>query len=296
MLEAVFIRGVCRGRTHVDRTFSSVEGDWQRTRGFDRLLLFGPIFYAAPVAAFGTEHFTLTKSIASIIPAWARNPGNRFGVTLALRELAFSGGPLALAAALSEEWNAHVARILATIARYFIAIPVLFFSVEQFLHGDHVPGIPLKPTTPPWLWGHAIWTYVAAVAYAVTGTMLLLGKRTRAAATGLGVAVLFVELVIYVPIDVVERASLANGLNYLADTLMFGGAALMLASAMPREEWRHERWPFEGPVNLVRPRRHEGLGRADGRGTLDSPRAGGRRPGAMHQRSSRPSSSSSPPT
>src|SRR5437016_14652278 len=47
-----------------------VRGDWQKARGFDKLILFGPLFYAAPLAAFGTEHFTLTKAIASLIPAW----------------------------------------------------------------------------------------------------------------------------------------------------------------------------------------------------------------------------------
>src|ERR1035441_5649713 len=47
-----------------------VRGDWQKARGFDRLILLGPLFYAAPIAAFGTEHFTVTEGIASIIPAW----------------------------------------------------------------------------------------------------------------------------------------------------------------------------------------------------------------------------------
>ena len=112
---------------------------------------------------------------------------------------------------------------------------MLFFSFEQFLHGDHVPGIPLEPLTPQWIYGHAIWTYLAAVVYAVAGTLLLVGKKTRAAAAWLGLTVLFVELVVYVPIGVVERASLDNGLNYVADTLMFCGAVLMLAGAMPRE-------------------------------------------------------------
>jgi hypothetical protein len=46
--------------------------------------------------------------------------------------------------------------------------------------------------------------------------------------------VLFIELVVYVPIGVVERASLNNGLNYVADTLMFCGAVLLLAGAMPK--------------------------------------------------------------
>jgi uncharacterized membrane protein YphA (DoxX/SURF4 family) len=167
-------------------------------------------------------------------PAWAHDPRNRFAVTLALRELSFSGGALALAAALTERRRERGKRILATVARYFVAIPVLFFGFEQFMHGDYVPGIPLNRVTPEWVFGHAIWTYLAAAVYAVAGTLLLVGKKTRAAATWLGLTVLFVVLVVYVPIAVVDRASLV-GFNYLADTLMFCGVVLLLAGALPRE-------------------------------------------------------------
>ena len=103
------------------------------------------------------------------------------------------------------------------------------------MHGNHVPGIPLEPLTPEYVYGHAVWTYLAAVVYAVAGTLLLAGKKTRAAATWIGLTVLFVELVVYLPIGVVERASLDSGLNYVADTLMYCGAVLLLAGAMPRE-------------------------------------------------------------
>jgi uncharacterized membrane protein YphA (DoxX/SURF4 family) len=263
-----------------------LQGDWQKSRGFDRLILFGPLFYAAPLAAFGTEHFTLAKAIASIVPAWmpwhlfwayfvgacfiaaalslvtgiqarlaasllaltfflfvvlmdapawAQHPRNQFALTLTLRELSFSGGALALAASLTKPGAKLSQYLLATIARYFVAIPVLFFSLEQFLRGDHVPGVPLEPLTPQWIYGHAIWTYLAAVVYAVAGILLLVGKRTRTVATWLGLTVLLVELVVYLPIGVVEFASLDNGLNYLADTLMFCGAVFLLAGAMPRE-------------------------------------------------------------
>jgi uncharacterized membrane protein YphA (DoxX/SURF4 family) len=268
-----------------------LRGDWQKARGWDRLILFGPLFYAAPLAAFGTEHFTLTKAIASIVPrwipwhlfwayfvgacfiaaalslvtkiqarlsasllaltfflfvvlmdapAWAHHLGNRFGLTLTLRELSFSGGALALAASLTEPGRERGKHVLASIARYFVAIPVLFYSFEQFMHADHVPGVPLEPLTPQWIFGHAIWTYLAAAVYAVGGILLLVGKKTRAAATWIGLTVLFVELVVYVPIAVVERASLDNGLNYMGDTLMYCGAILLLAGAMPREAERRE--------------------------------------------------------
>ena len=260
-----------------------LRGDWHRARGFDKLILFGPLFYAAPVAGFGTEHFTLAKNIASMVPAWipwhqfwayfvgvcfiaaalslitriqaplsasllaftfflfvvlmdvpgwAQDPRDRFAITLALRQLSFSGGALALAASFTERERCK--HILATIARYFITVPVLFYSFQQFRHGNYVPGIPLSRLTPEWIYGHAIWTYLAAVAYAPAAILLLMGKKTRAAATWLGLTVLFVELVVYLPIGIVERASLV-GFNYMADTLMYGGAVLLLAGAMPHE-------------------------------------------------------------
>ncbi len=264
-------------------------GDWQKAPGIDKLLLFGPLFYAAPLAAFGTEHFTLTKDIASIVPpwipwhlfwayfvgacfiaaplslvtriqarlsasllaltfflfvalmdlpAWVQTPHDRFALTLALRELSFSGGALALAASLtaqlSDRGREHLARILAAIARYFIAIGVLFFSFEQFKHADHVPGVPLELVTPTWIHGHGVWTYLAAVVYAIAGALLLVGKKTRAAAVWLGVTVMFLMCVVYLPMAVVYHGRLDYGFNYPGDTLMYGGALLMLAGAMPR--------------------------------------------------------------
>ena len=80
-----------------------------------------------------------------------------------------------------------------------------------------------------------IWTYLAAVVYAIAGAFLLAGKKTRAAAAWLGYTVLFVILVVYLPMGVVYRGQLANGFNYPADTLMYCGALLLLAGAMPRE-------------------------------------------------------------
>jgi uncharacterized membrane protein YphA (DoxX/SURF4 family) len=167
------------------------------------------------------------------IPGWAQDPGDRFGLTLALRALSFSGGALGLAASLSEHRDERRTYMLATIARYFVAVPVLFFSFEQFKHGNYVPAIPLNRVTPEWVPGHALWTYLAALVYAVAGALLLVGKRTRAAATWVGLTVLLVELAVYVPIAVVDRSTLI-GFNFLGDTLMFCGAVLLLAGAMPR--------------------------------------------------------------
>jgi uncharacterized membrane protein YphA (DoxX/SURF4 family) len=268
-----------------------LRGDWQKARGFDKLILFWTIFYATPIAAFGTEHFTLTKVIASLVPAWipwhifwayfvgtcfiaaafslvtgvqrrlaagllaltfflfvalmdapfwAHHLRDRFALALMLRELSFAAGPLALGASLTlaspaEDWRKPAAPVFVAIARYCIAITVLYYSLEQFLHADHVPGLPLERVTPAWIPVRNLWTYIAAVIYLVAGIPLLLGKKTRVAATWIGLAVLFAVIVVYVPIAVVDRASLDDGLNYFFDTLMFCGTVLMLARAMPRE-------------------------------------------------------------
>lgn len=63
-------------------------------------------------------------------PAWAHDPRDRFATALMLREIAFSGGPMALAASLTKPRHQRRAHILATIARYFVAIPILFYSIE----------------------------------------------------------------------------------------------------------------------------------------------------------------------
>jgi uncharacterized membrane protein YphA (DoxX/SURF4 family)/uncharacterized membrane protein len=263
-----------------------LRGDWQKARVSDKLILLGLLFYAAPMAAFGTEHFTLTDEIATLVPSWipwhhyvalfvgacfiaaalslvtriqtrlaasllaitfflfvmlmdvpgwAQIPHDRFVLILSLRELSFSAGALALAASLTPPSRARLAHIMATYARYVIGITLLVYSFEQFRHGDHVPGVPLERLTPPYIWGDALWSYLAAVGYAITGAMLMVGKKTRAAAAWAGLTVLFIELVVYLPIGIVDRASLDNGLNYVFDTLLFCGAVILLTSAMPRE-------------------------------------------------------------
>lgn len=261
-----------------------IRGEWRRERGWERLILFGPMFYGAPIAAFGTEHFTIHRAIAAMVPAWmpahgavayfiggcfiaagfslatriearlaapllalvfflfvvlmdapgfAATPHSRFAAALMLRELSFCGGALALAAALGAVGRGRRQQGAVTAARYFIGVPVVFYCIEQFLHGRHVPGLPLEAVTPTWIFGHAVWTYVAAVVFAAGGALLVANYRTRAAATAVGGVVLLAVLAVYVPMAAVEHTNL-TGINYAADTLMYCGAVLMLAAALPK--------------------------------------------------------------
>src|SRR5580704_11874717 len=95
-----------------------LRGDWQNARGIDKLILFGPLFYAAPLAAFGTEHFTLTGEIASIVPAWI--PWHQFW--------AYMVGACFIGAALS-----LVTRIQARLSASLLALTFFLFVV--LMHG-----------------------------------------------------------------------------------------------------------------------------------------------------------------
>jgi hypothetical protein len=161
------------------------------------------------------------------IPGIAAGPHDRFIWAVGLRDLAFAGGALSLAT-----WTPQSRHTAVTLARLFIAVPVLFFAVEQLLHPQFAPGVPLQMVTPGWIPAHSLWGYLTGAVYAVTGVSLLINKQAYLAAAWLGATVLLVVMVIYLPILVSDPRSIAVSVNYFADTLFFGGAALCLAGAI----------------------------------------------------------------
>jgi hypothetical protein len=173
------------------------------------------------------------------VPASLSEPKDRVGWVVALRDLSFSGGALAFAATQAEQWPKKWRTALAEVSRIFIAIATLFFAVQQLLHPEVVPGVPLERATPTWIPGRLFWGYLTGVVFLVVGGRLLLKWRARRAALGLGIMVLVLIVAVYLPIWLASLADIANGLNYVADTLMFAGAALLLAEALPKETHGH---------------------------------------------------------
>ncbi len=84
-----------------------------------------------------------------------------------------------------------------------------------------------------------MWAYVGGVVFLAAGAFLLVNRKTRLAATGLGIMVLVLTVTVYLPIWGADWSDIGKGLNYLVDTLAFAGAALLLAEAMPKESDTH---------------------------------------------------------
>jgi uncharacterized membrane protein len=175
------------------------------------------------------------------IPNVVANPGNRILWVVALRDTAFSGGAIAFAGAHMKGWCASSRQVLMTIARFFIAVPAVFFSVEHFLHPGFVPGVPLEKITASWVPARFFWAYLAGAVLFAAGASIMMKKQARLAATCLGMMILLLVLFVYMPTLVSHPSDIAKELNYVVDTLAFSGAAFLLADALPKVEHPQER-------------------------------------------------------
>jgi uncharacterized membrane protein len=164
------------------------------------------------------------------IPNVAANPNNRIFWAVALRDLAFAGGAFAL--------TATPIKPLRILARLFVAVPLLFFAVEHFLHPEFAPGVPLAKVTPDWVPIRAFWGYLTGTALLISGAAMLGdSRRARFAATLLGSLIALLVLFLYLPIFLTAaQPELLEGINYVADTLLFAGIVLLAAAIMRRDE------------------------------------------------------------
>ncbi len=145
------------------------------------------------------------------VPGVAAHPRTRIFWAIAFRDLAFAGGAWALAGTCTQEQQGLATNKLpgrfATLGRIFIAMTAVFYGVQHFLHPELVPGVPLRMLTPAWIPLRQLWAYLTGAVLLVGGTSLLIGKKTRMAATGIGVVVLLLVLGIYLPIMIATRDS-----------------------------------------------------------------------------------------
>ena len=179
------------------------------------------------------------------IPGALAKPGDRFGWTLLLRELAFGGGGWILAGtAMREpgrESNPAAPAFFVTTGRVLTGIAAIFYGVETFLHPLGMPGIPLEKLMSEWIPARPLIGYLTAAILVVAGAAILLAQKTRMAATYLGTWIVLLVVFIYGPILVASlldpsTAVKVEGLNYFFDTLLFAGTILALARATPHAD------------------------------------------------------------
>jgi uncharacterized membrane protein len=171
-------------------------------------------------------------------PGALSEPQNRIGWVIVFRESSFGGGGWALAGAAVPGWGARTKGTLVTVGRVLIGAAALFYGVQHFLHPLNVPGVPLERVLPDWIPGRAIVGCLTGAILLVCGAGILVGKKARAMATALGTWIVLLVVFLYGPLLIhamrdPTTAAKVEGVNYFADTLLFAGAILGLASALP---------------------------------------------------------------
>jgi uncharacterized membrane protein len=251
--------------------------------GLDKLIALARVFFAAPLALFGAEHFAAVRGISQVVPPWmpgrlfwtyfvglcliaaafslvlgkyvrltatllaimfllfvamihlpnvAAQPENRFVWAVAARDLTFAAGACALAEGLRTRGSP-----ILSVVRLYIAIALIFFAVEHFLHPECAPGVPLQKVTPDWFPFRLFLGYFSGAVLFAGGALLLFPKYARTAAAWVGMLFTLLTVFLYGPI-LFSSATVAEmnvGENYVADTLLYGGAVLLLASALRAE-------------------------------------------------------------
>ncbi|HEV7684133.1 MAG TPA: hypothetical protein VGO68_18525 [Pyrinomonadaceae bacterium] len=95
-------------------------GELRQEHGIDKIMPIGRLFFAIPLAVFGSEHFTFTASIAALVPRWI--PAHTFWVYLV--------GVAFLAAALS-----IAVLVQARLAAALVGMTLLIFVLAMDLPG-----------------------------------------------------------------------------------------------------------------------------------------------------------------
>lgn len=164
------------------------------------------------------------------VPNVVNGVGNRILWAVALRDLSFAAGALTLAGSFGT-------RALSVCGRVTMGGVAIAFGCLQLLHPGFAPGVPLPKLTPEWVPMRDGLGYLAGAVLVATGVLMLIDRKARTAAAALGGLLVLLTILLYVPILVTaaKPPDVTEGLNYVADTMLFGGMVLLVARASKAE-------------------------------------------------------------
>jgi uncharacterized membrane protein len=210
-------------------------------------ILVGCSLLAAGVSLIARKYERLSTTLLAVmfslfvcmiyLPSTIRHPNVRMAWIIMLRDLSFAAGAWALAGRHSREASPQAAKGMILFARYVIAFAAIFYAVQHFLYPQFAPGVPLELESPKWLLFPHTWAALTGAILLIAGICLVINKKSRIAAAAIGAWMTFLTVFLYGTILILARGPLPInvGINYVADTLLYAGATLALASALPRD-------------------------------------------------------------
>jgi uncharacterized membrane protein len=161
---------------------------------------------------------------------------DRFGQALFVREISFGSGLIALGISMGTPATSK-SRIVA-VCRVVFGLVAIFYGVETVLHPEYLPGVPLEKITPAWEPAARLWGYAIGAFLLVCGALLVVNRWAKKAGAWLGIAIAIAVVVVYLPLLGPAHGTdqVVEAIDYIFDTLLFAGTALILAEAIGRAQ------------------------------------------------------------
>jgi uncharacterized membrane protein YphA (DoxX/SURF4 family) len=140
---------------------------------------------------------------------------------------------LALFAVVTSDSRRNSSTRVATVARVWTACVLVFYGIENILFPQFSPGVPATMPTAAWVPAPHVVAYVTGALLVVCGLAMLVRKRAASAAAWAGLLVTMLTVGLYVPQFFIAKnvADRVNAINFIFDTLLFGGTILIVGAA-----------------------------------------------------------------
>jgi uncharacterized membrane protein YphA (DoxX/SURF4 family) len=118
---------------------------------------------------------------------------------------------------------------LAATGRWFFAIAIGGFGIQQLIYKGFVPGVTI---VPDWTPAHTFWAYATGALLVVCAISIVLREKAQLASLVTGMLFLIIVLILHLPrVSAIIHANSAERTRAF-ETLALCGGALILAGAM----------------------------------------------------------------
>jgi uncharacterized membrane protein YphA (DoxX/SURF4 family) len=140
-----------------------------------------------------------------------------------LKELAFSGGALIIAAGFPKEKSSD--KFLLITGRVFFSVMLIVFGISHFVYKEFVALL-----VPGWIPWHMFWTYFGAVALIGAGVCILLKIKITLVSMLAGIMLLLWLIILHIPRAIAApNSDQGNETTSVFQALAFSGIAFVIA-------------------------------------------------------------------
>lgn len=172
------------------------------------------------------------------LPNAIEHAGNRVFWIFPVRETTFAIGALALfGTEISAQWPKSSNR-LASVARVWTAMAIIYFGIENILYPQLSPGVPDTKTTSSWVPFPHLLAYLSGILLIAFGIAMFIRRYADSGVKYAGILMMLLTIVLYVPEFFLARSVLeqVTAINFVADTLLFAGTMFAVASVILASE------------------------------------------------------------